>query len=1601
MADTIKIDIDVSTVKASLDSLKKEIASLDGAISETATAASGSLGKLQSSFDGLKNIQINEQAANSLKSIQTALTGISSGNINKIAAELERLGKLDVSKLETSFRKLSESLSGNLGQHLNAISTAVNNIGGGGNLGKLGNDLQKLAKVDVSKVKVNVEALVNALAGLKMPPGLDHAATVLNSLAVAAKNAATAVKSTSSSNNDAGKAAQAFGREVLNAVGYMANFSVSAGNLVSAFTTMRQQAGSTQGAISSFIQTMGGGAAAFTAFAAGAVVFKGISDVLAPLIQNTVKVTDSITAFKASLDAAIGTAGAGQQAFDALRGITERTGQDLSNATRNYQQFAISSTAAGQSIESTNRIFENFSVGLKATGATTMQTENAFRALTQMFSKGKVQAEELRGQLSEALPGAFQYAAKSINKTTAELDAMLKAGTVTANELIPALGEFMNIKFGDAVAAQLVTATTRINAFNSAMFELTDAFGGGNLGGLAGGFAAGLDKINQALNSEGISTLARAFGDLAGVMLNIAGSAIGGFVEGLMSVFSGIGKLAGYINDAIRYMTDFKGSFIGANAIMETLSSVVAVIAQGLGAYLAITKTVTVATAAWGAASAIAARHVGALNVAATAAGFQGFPAILASAKTSLQAFGTAATSAATYTGAMRTAMESLKAAVTGLSFSGVLSGIASFGGSIGTLIKSLGSFRGIMLALRGIGSVVFGPFGAVLLTAVTLFGDKIVDVGKSIAGFATSVENAEQSTNGLKPTVEVVKESIESLNASLERSPAALVEATRGFFSFQGAQANAAQEAENLKSKISSLKDQMQEITLASNAAARASAEEKAAIGERIQAVGREKSAIDGSIQAMRDRATAIRDNDKAMSGSNQSTNSVSMSLDRLKNSTREAASESRAMSDQSKTLRDQQQSVGAAAAETKREYDRQKDALKSLKEQYENSLETIKEYGVALDDENKKLADTAKGYGATKEQAGQLAHATQELTKSSKEMANEIQASSERNKEAAKFYSDVAAKLQDVQQENVDYVKSLEESGKASEAEIAIQKELIAIRGEALSLAKNLSASEAKQVIVKNLVADMLRGEPDLVNKASKAAEDYAKATGKSLDVQGLIQEALDKTRESYQTQGKAAEEAAPKTKKNAEDTRSAFDIIKAGFNSVVDIGKSFADMSGKITGAVSAFKGLSEVAAPLKQSAEGLTISFPAMGVAIERMSTTTPTLTEAFTKLMPLLISMKDSGELLKTSLPKMAEAFDKMMVSVPSIAEPTAAFAVSLKSVGDQAEPVANVQTALINLITAVTDAVEDIKSAATAITSLGTSAQDTTDGFNTAIQNVSNYINSLDSLMSKINEVIGRLKEMEEAAKRAAEAASKAGGGGGEAGSSRYGGYSELAPQRESVRDMSVFDNAPQFRDGTANTSNYSSSLPGGGIPSILHPNEAVVPLAKGRKIPVQLDMSNLGKSQDVDMSGVVRSTNQVGDAIQTLATAIRDFTTNASTPTTTSATVDTSAYERALADVYRQQGDNITKMGEVVRALEPTAAQRSVTPYVTPSKDLEAGRYTQRAATTSNTSTTNNQKVEVKIVVNTPDADSFKRTEDQVVKRLSDSINRVTRRNG
>ena len=114
-----------------------------------------------------------------------------------------------------------------------------------------------------------------------------------------------------------------------------------------------------------------------------------------------------------------------------------------------------------------NGIFEGVSQAGAALSLSTEQMDGVFLALGQMISKGKVQAEELRGQLGERLPGAFNLAAKAMGFTTAQLDDMLKKGQVTAEDMLPKLAAVLKDEFGPAAEQAAQGAQGAVNRLST------------------------------------------------------------------------------------------------------------------------------------------------------------------------------------------------------------------------------------------------------------------------------------------------------------------------------------------------------------------------------------------------------------------------------------------------------------------------------------------------------------------------------------------------------------------------------------------------------------------------------------------------------------------------------------------------------------------------------------------------------------------------------------------------------------------------------------------------------------------------------------------------------------------------------------------------------------------------------------------------------------------------------------------------------------------------------------------------------------------------------------------------------------------------------
>lgn len=192
----------------------------------------------------------------------------------------------------------------------------------------------------------------------------------------------------------------------------------------------------------------------------------GIQNMTSAIVEAGIKAQQLDNAFKA-----ISGSGAAKE-IQFIRDETQRLGAEFLSTADAYKSLAAASMGTALQGEETRKVFTAITEASTVLGLSADQTSGALYAIGQMMSKGKVQAEELRGQLGERLPGAFQIAADAMNMTTAELDKFMADGKLMAEDFLPKFAAALGERYSGSVAGAASSAQAEINRLRNASTEL-------------------------------------------------------------------------------------------------------------------------------------------------------------------------------------------------------------------------------------------------------------------------------------------------------------------------------------------------------------------------------------------------------------------------------------------------------------------------------------------------------------------------------------------------------------------------------------------------------------------------------------------------------------------------------------------------------------------------------------------------------------------------------------------------------------------------------------------------------------------------------------------------------------------------------------------------------------------------------------------------------------------------------------------------------------------------------------------------------------------------------------------------------------------------
>lgn len=228
------------------------------------------------------------------------------------------------------------------------------------------------------------------------------------------------------------------------------------------------------------------------------------------LIRDVIKTAVSFETFRNTLTAATGSVEGGRREMDFVIKTTRDLGLNLDSTTRSYAILTAATKGTALAGEETRKSFNAVAEASAVLGLSADQTHGIVFALSQMISKGKIAAEELRRQMGDRMPGAFRIAADAMKMSTKELDKAISTGKVFPEEFVPAFIKGIEKAYGPHTWRVVDSARAKLNRFSTDMSLLKLQF---TESGFMDAFLTTLDGLSKALRDPQVIKSARSLGE--------------------------------------------------------------------------------------------------------------------------------------------------------------------------------------------------------------------------------------------------------------------------------------------------------------------------------------------------------------------------------------------------------------------------------------------------------------------------------------------------------------------------------------------------------------------------------------------------------------------------------------------------------------------------------------------------------------------------------------------------------------------------------------------------------------------------------------------------------------------------------------------------------------------------------------------------------------------------------------------------------------------------------------------------------------------------------------------------------------------------------
>lgn len=286
------------------------------------------------------------------------------------------------------------------------------------------------------------------------------------------------------------------------------------------------------------------------------------------LARHVVEMGTNFDRIRNTMHSVFGSVEAANEAFLDMRGIAMDLGADIFALADMYAQMSAASAGTALQGEATRDIFLAVAETATVLRFNLDQTRGVIKAFEQMISKGTVQAEELRNQLGDRLPGAFNLFVRAyfgVETATEDLrrrfNDLMRQGQLVAAEVLPRVAEELRRTFGPGLEAARRSAQAEMNRMVTAFRLLA-------LSGWENGFEQTVINVSNTLRSLFESEN----------VINMVNS----FASALEALTSIVYRYRSVIVPAVTAMVTFASVFI-AGRLLQSIAAFIAMASGGGG----------------------------------------------------------------------------------------------------------------------------------------------------------------------------------------------------------------------------------------------------------------------------------------------------------------------------------------------------------------------------------------------------------------------------------------------------------------------------------------------------------------------------------------------------------------------------------------------------------------------------------------------------------------------------------------------------------------------------------------------------------------------------------------------------------------------------------------------------------------------------------------------------------------------------------------------------------------------------------------------------------------------------------------------------------